>query len=112
MPLSPRTHEAFRLAMILHTLKDAPPELRSALMNDDASDEEVTPHLHAYLGSLKSQLQPSAQDGGQVAPPPDGKGKSTASRAMSLARQFEANEPAKADAGTDRRAKVGSYFKK
>lgn len=121
MPLSPRTHEAFRLAMILHTLKDAPPELRSALMRDDATDEEVTPHLHSYIGSLKSQLQPSAQSGGQVAPPDAPKtGSKTAGRAVKFLNDAQNAEPASASApaksdeekAAKRRQGVGSYFKK
>lgn len=115
MALSPKSEELIRHIVLLHSLRDAGPEVHAALMGQNVPEEQVNSHLASYAKKLHGDIQASAQGDNPAAPdaPADGKSKGS-KRAFELADSFEAAEPAKSDddKAASRQARVGKLFKR
>lgn len=113
--MTPKIEQAMHHIVLLHALKDAPPELHKAVLGDKTSEEEMHKHLMDYATALHRQMQQSAQSGVSPTDAKDGK----LSRGQKVGRFLDAadgdekaNASAQPDKASDRAARVGKLFGK
>lgn len=114
MKLTPKLETTFHHVVLLHALKDGPPSLHRALLNDSTSEEELTKKLGDYAAQLHSQMRDSAE-GKRSSDDKSGSKGSTFTRAAEMLRQGDSadeskDEPASNDRDANRRQRVGKVF--
>jgi hypothetical protein len=72
MAMSPETENLFRHLVLLSAIKNAPPELHKAIMNN-VQEDQLKQHLQNHVQDLHRAIQQSAQGGEQSAPAEAGK---------------------------------------
>jgi len=114
---NPKLEEAFRHVVLLHSLRDAGPEVHKAIFDGNSDEEALHGHLSRYAQRMHDDMRNSAE-GKSADGDADDKAMNTARRASKLFDEASkaaipgSSEKSSADRTSAREKRVGELFKK